>query len=76
MTLRPGPNHRCGFLEAKGAADRHHQRRRQPANPVNRYMFLPPRQLAYDETEAIVNHLVGLGINQIAVFYQNGSYGE
>ena len=29
-----------------------------------------------DETEAIVNHLVGLGINQIAVFYQNDGFGK
>lgn len=29
-----------------------------------------------DETAAIVRHLVGMGINRIAVFYQNDSYGQ
>lgn len=43
--------------------------------PVNRYMFHLRASYA-DETEAIVNHLVGLGINQIAVFYQNDGFGK
>jgi ABC-type branched-subunit amino acid transport system substrate-binding protein len=45
------------FSEARPPA-RHHQRRRQPAQPVNRYMFHLRASYA-DETEAIVNHLVG-----------------
>lgn len=43
--------------------------------PVSRYMFHLRASYA-DETEAIVNHLVGLGINQIAVFYQNDGFGK
>ncbi|WP_235943272.1 ABC transporter substrate-binding protein [Zoogloea dura] len=43
--------------------------------PANRYMFHLRASYA-DETEAIVNHLVGLGINQIAVFYQNDGFGK
>lgn len=43
--------------------------------PVNRYMFHLRASYA-DETEAIVNHLVGLGITQIAVFYQNDGFGK
>ncbi|MDD2990212.1 MAG: ABC transporter substrate-binding protein [Zoogloea sp.] len=44
-------------------------------SPVNRYMFHLRASYA-DETEAIVNHLVGLGITQIAVFYQNDGFGK
>lgn len=44
-------------------------------NPVNRYMFNLRASYA-DETEAIVNHLVGLGITKIAVFYQNDGFGK
>lgn len=43
--------------------------------PVNRYMFHLRASYA-DETEAIVNHMVGLGITQIAVFYQNDGFGK
>jgi len=43
--------------------------------PVNRYMFHLRASYA-DETESIVNHLVGLGITQIAVFYQNDGFGK
>ena len=43
--------------------------------PVNHYMFHLRASYA-DETEAIVNHLVGLGINQIAVLYQNDGFGK
>ncbi|WP_374481765.1 ABC transporter substrate-binding protein [Zoogloea sp.] len=44
-------------------------------SPVNRYMFHLRASYA-DETEAIVNHLVGLGITSIAVFYQNDGFGK
>ena len=44
-------------------------------SPVNRYMFHLRASYA-DETEAIVNHLVGLGITNIAVFYQNDGFGK
>jgi branched-chain amino acid transport system substrate-binding protein len=44
-------------------------------NPVNRYMFHLRASYA-DETESIVNHLVGLGITSIAVFYQNDGFGK
>lgn len=44
-------------------------------NPVNRYMFNLRASYA-DETEAIVNHMVGLGINNIALFYQNDGFGK
>ena len=43
--------------------------------PVNRYMF-HLRASYSDETESIVNHLVALGITQIAVFYQNDGFGK
>lgn len=43
--------------------------------PVNRYMFHLRASYA-DETEAIVNHLVGLGITNIAVLYQNDGFGK
>ena len=44
-------------------------------SPVNRYMFHLRASYA-DETEAIVNHLVGMGITNIAVFYQNDGFGK
>lgn len=44
-------------------------------NPVNRYVF-NVRASYFDETEAIVNHLASLGVNRIAVFYQNDAYGQ
>ena len=44
-------------------------------SPVNRYMFHLRASYA-DETEAIVNHLVGMGIANIAVFYQNDGFGK
>lgn len=43
--------------------------------PVNRYMFHLRASYA-DETETIVKHLVGLGITNIAVFYQNDGFGK
>ena len=44
-------------------------------SPVNRYMFHLRASYA-DETESIVNHLVALGITNIAVFYQNDGFGK
>jgi len=44
-------------------------------SPVNRYMFHLRASYA-DETEAIVNHMVALGITNIAVFYQNDGFGK
>ncbi|MCK6405044.1 MAG: ABC transporter substrate-binding protein [Rhodocyclaceae bacterium] len=44
-------------------------------NPNNRYMFHVRASYA-DETEAIVNQLVGLGLKNIAVFYQNDGFGK
>jgi branched-chain amino acid transport system substrate-binding protein len=44
-------------------------------NPNNRYMFNIRASYA-DETEAIVNQLVGLGLKNIAVFYQNDGFGK
>ncbi len=43
-------------------------------NPNGRYMFNVRASYA-DETEAIVNQLVGLGLKNIAVFYQNDGFG-
>lgn len=43
--------------------------------PVNRYMF-HLRASYGDETDAIVNQLVSLGIKNIAVFYQNDGFGK
>lgn len=50
---------------------------RQPPkdNPNNRYMFNVRASYA-NETEAIVNQLVGLGLKNIAVFYQNDGFGK
>lgn len=44
------------------------------ANANNRYMFNVRASYA-DETEAIVNQLVALGLKSIAVFYQNDGFG-
>jgi ABC-type branched-subunit amino acid transport system substrate-binding protein len=44
-------------------------------NPLNRYVF-NVRASYYDETEKIVEQLVSTGIQKIAVFYQNDSYGK
>ena len=44
-------------------------------NPVNPYVF-NIRASYYDETEAIVQHLTAMSVNQIAVFYQNDAYGQ
>lgn len=44
-------------------------------NPNNRYMFNVRASYA-NETEAIVNQLVGLGLKNIAVFYQNDGFGK
>ena len=43
--------------------------------PVNRHMFNLRASYA-DETAAIVNHLVGLGISKVAVFYQDDGFGR
>ncbi len=43
-------------------------------NPNNRYMFNIRASYA-DETDAIVNQLVSLGLKNIAVFYQNDGFG-
>ncbi|MBK7326783.1 MAG: ABC transporter substrate-binding protein, partial [Propionivibrio sp.] len=43
--------------------------------PNNRYMFNVRASYA-NETEAIVNQLVGLGMKNIAVFYQNDGFGK
>jgi ABC-type branched-subunit amino acid transport system substrate-binding protein len=45
------------------------------ANPNNRYMFNVRASYA-DETEAIINQLVALGLKSIAVFYQNDGFGK
>lgn len=44
-------------------------------NPGSRYMFNVRASYA-DETEAIVNQLVSLGLKNIAVFYQNDGFGK
>ena len=44
-------------------------------NPNARYMFNVRASYA-DETEAIVNQLVSLGLKSIAVFYQNDGFGK
>lgn len=43
--------------------------------PLNRYIF-NVRASYYDETEAIVEQLVSVGVKNIAVFYQNDAYGK
>jgi len=45
------------------------------SNPNSRYMFNVRASYA-DETEAIVNQLVSLGLKSIAVFYQNDGFGK
>ncbi len=45
------------------------------ANPNSRYMFNVRASYA-DETEAIVNQMVSLGLKSIAVFYQNDGFGK
>ncbi|WP_227814239.1 ABC transporter substrate-binding protein [Nitrogeniibacter aestuarii] len=44
-------------------------------DPVNPYMFNLRASYA-DETAAIVDHLVGIGISNIAVFYQDDGFGK
>ncbi|WP_313953865.1 ABC transporter substrate-binding protein [Accumulibacter sp.] len=44
-------------------------------NPNNRYMFNVRASYA-NETEAIVNHLVSLGVKDIGVLYQNDGFGK
>ena len=44
-------------------------------NPNARYMFNVRASYA-DETEAIINQLVSLGLKSIAVFYQNDGFGK
>ncbi len=44
-------------------------------NPNGRFMFNVRASYA-DETEAIVNQLVSLGLKNIAVFYQNDGFGK
>ena len=43
--------------------------------PFNRYIF-NVRASYFDETEAIIQHLVLSGAQRIAVFYQNDAYGK
>jgi ABC-type branched-subunit amino acid transport system substrate-binding protein len=45
------------------------------ANPNSRYMFNVRASYA-NETEAIVNQMVMLGLKRIAVFYQNDGFGK
>ncbi len=45
------------------------------SNPNSRYMFHVRASYA-DETEAIVNQMVSLGLKNIAVFYQNDGFGK
>jgi branched-chain amino acid transport system substrate-binding protein len=44
-------------------------------NPLNPYIF-NIRASYYDETEKIVAQFAGVGIKNIAVFYQNDAYGQ
>jgi len=44
-------------------------------NPVNPYIF-NVRASYFDETEAIVQHLSAMGIDRIAIFYQDDAYGQ
>ncbi len=48
---------------------------RDPANANTRYMFNVRASYA-DETEVIVNHMVSLGLKNVAVFYQNDGFGK
>ena len=43
--------------------------------PVNPYVF-NVRASYFDETEAIVQHLTAMSIDNIAIFYQNDAYGQ
>lgn len=43
--------------------------------PFNKYIF-NIRASYFDETEEIVNYLTKIGVKNIAVFYQNDSYGK
>jgi len=43
--------------------------------PVNPYIF-NVRASYFDETEAIVQHLTAMSIDNIAIFYQNDAYGQ
>ncbi len=43
--------------------------------PVNRFMFNLRASYA-DETAATINHLVGIGITNVAVFYQDDGFGK
>jgi ABC-type branched-subunit amino acid transport system substrate-binding protein len=44
-------------------------------HPVNPYIF-NVRASYFDETEAIVQHLTAVSIDNIAIFYQNDAYGQ
>ena len=44
-------------------------------NPMNPYIF-NVRASYFDETEAIVQHLSAMGIDRIAIFYQDDAYGQ
>lgn len=44
-------------------------------NPMNPYVF-NVRASYFDETEAIVRHLSAMGIDRIAIFYQDDAYGQ
>lgn len=44
-------------------------------DPMIRYVF-NVRASYFDETEQIVQHLTSMGIDRIAVFYQNDAYGK
>jgi len=44
-------------------------------DPVIRYVF-NVRASYFDETEQIVQHLTSMGVDKIAVFYQNDAYGK
>jgi ABC-type branched-subunit amino acid transport system substrate-binding protein len=44
-------------------------------HPVNPYVF-NVRASYFDETEAIVQHLTAVSVDNIAIFYQNDAYGQ
>jgi len=44
-------------------------------HPINPYVF-NIRASYFDETEAIVQHLTAVSIDNIAIFYQNDAYGQ
>ena len=64
---------RVPLIGAISGADSLRQAPRDNSN--NRYMFNVRASYA-NETEAIVNQLVSLGITKIAVFYQNDGFGR